>query len=77
MACCIAIKIPMVNISVYRSFTIPFPVIQNFLWATIFFYTLVIYLVLLKGDRSRKPRLTTVGIRCADHGTPSIRKSWH
>jgi hypothetical protein len=24
--------------------------------------------------RSRKPRLTTVGIRCADHATPSIRK---
>jgi hypothetical protein len=20
---------------------------------------------------------TTVGIRCADHATPSIRKSWH
>jgi hypothetical protein len=27
--------------------------------------------------QSRKPRLTTVGIRCADHATPSIRKSWH
>jgi hypothetical protein len=27
--------------------------------------------------RSIKPRLTTVGIRCADHATPSIRKSWH
>jgi hypothetical protein len=27
--------------------------------------------------RSRKPRLTAVGIRCADHPTPSIRKSWH
>jgi hypothetical protein len=27
--------------------------------------------------RSRKPRLTTGGIRCADHATPSIRKSWH
>jgi hypothetical protein len=26
--------------------------------------------------RSRKPRLTTVGVRCADHATPSIRKSW-
>jgi hypothetical protein len=24
---------------------------------------------------SRKPRLTAVGIRCADHATPSIRKS--
>jgi hypothetical protein len=27
--------------------------------------------------RSRKPRLTTAGIRCADHATPSIRKSLH
>jgi hypothetical protein len=25
--------------------------------------------------RSRKPRLTAVGIRCADHVTPSTRKS--
>jgi hypothetical protein len=27
--------------------------------------------------RSRKPRLTTVGIRYPDHAKPSIRKSWH
>jgi hypothetical protein len=27
--------------------------------------------------RSRKQRLTALGIRCADHATPSIRKSWH
>jgi hypothetical protein len=26
---------------------------------------------------SRKPILTAVGIRCADHATSSIRKSWH
>jgi hypothetical protein len=26
---------------------------------------------------SRKSRLTDVGIRCADHAAPSIRKSWH
>jgi hypothetical protein len=25
----------------------------------------------------RKSRLTAVGIRCADHVTPSIHKSWH
>jgi hypothetical protein len=25
----------------------------------------------------RNPRLTTGGIRCADHATPSISKSWH
>jgi hypothetical protein len=35
-------------------------------------YSIYIYSV-----RSRKPRLTAVGIRCADHATPSIRKSWH
>jgi hypothetical protein len=29
------------------------------------------------GSGSRKSRLTAVGIRCADHVTPSIRKSWH
>ena len=29
------------------------------------------------GLRSRKQRLTAVGIRCADHVTPSIRKIWH
>jgi hypothetical protein len=29
------------------------------------------------GSGSRKPRLTVVGIRCADHATPSIRNSWH
>jgi hypothetical protein len=28
-------------------------------------------------DRSWKLRLTAAGIRCADHVTPSIRKSWH
>jgi hypothetical protein len=31
----------------------------------------------VKSLRSRKPRLTTVGISCADHAAPSIRKSWH
>jgi hypothetical protein len=25
----------------------------------------------------KKPRLTAVGIRCADHATPSTRKGWH
>jgi hypothetical protein len=29
------------------------------------------------GSGYRKPRLTAVGIRCGDHATPSIRKSWH
>jgi hypothetical protein len=25
----------------------------------------------------KKTELTTGGIRCADHATPSIHKSWH
>jgi hypothetical protein len=29
------------------------------------------------GSGSRKQRLTAMGIRRADHTTPSIRKSWH
>jgi hypothetical protein len=29
------------------------------------------------GSGSRKPRLRAVGIRCADHATLFIRKSWH
>jgi hypothetical protein len=29
------------------------------------------------GSGSRKLRLTAVGICCADHATPFIRKSWH
>jgi hypothetical protein len=29
------------------------------------------------GSGSIRSRLTVVGIRCADHATPSIRKSWH
>jgi hypothetical protein len=29
------------------------------------------------GSGSRKSRLTAVGIHCADHATPPIRKIWH
>jgi hypothetical protein len=29
------------------------------------------------GSGSRKSRITAVGIRCADHATSSIHKSWH
>jgi hypothetical protein len=29
------------------------------------------------GSGLEKPRLTTVGIRCAHHATPSTRKGWH
>jgi hypothetical protein len=28
------------------------------------------------GSGSRKSRLTSLGIRCADHATPSNRKRW-
>jgi hypothetical protein len=31
----------------------------------------------ISGFGSRKSRLMAVGIRYADHATPSIRKSWH
>jgi hypothetical protein len=31
----------------------------------------------LRPLRSRKSRLTTVGIRCAAHATSFIRKSWY
>jgi hypothetical protein len=31
----------------------------------------------ISGSGCRKLRLTAVGIRCADHATPCIRKSWH
>jgi hypothetical protein len=31
----------------------------------------------IKVIRSGKPSLTAVGIRCADHATPSIRRSWY
>jgi hypothetical protein len=36
-------------------------------------------LILLKifKVRYRKPRLTALEIRCADHATPSTSKSWH
>jgi hypothetical protein len=30
-----------------------------------------------RGSESRKPRLTAMGIRCADHATPSIHKGSH
>jgi hypothetical protein len=29
------------------------------------------------GSESGKPRWPVVGIRCADHATPTIRKRWH
>jgi hypothetical protein len=28
-------------------------------------------------DSGQENRITGQGIRCADHATPSIRKSWH
>jgi hypothetical protein len=35
------------------------------------------FVCLFYNDWSRKPRIRHVGIRHADHTTPSIRKSWH
>jgi hypothetical protein len=29
------------------------------------------------GSKSIKPRLTTLGVHCSDHATPSMHKSWH
>jgi hypothetical protein len=40
-------------------------------WGKVFRYPLD------KRLRSRKPKLTAVGIRCAGHATPSTRKGWH
>jgi hypothetical protein len=39
--------------------------------------SIIILIVNGSMSRSRKLRLTTVVIRCADIATPSIRKSWH
>jgi hypothetical protein len=30
--------------------------------------------IIILASRSRKPKLTAVGIRCADHATPSVPK---
>jgi hypothetical protein len=38
---------------------------------------LTFMLRVLRNVLPRKPRLTAVGIRCADHATPSTGKSWH
>jgi hypothetical protein len=40
-------------------------------------FFLLFFLVYLLTFRSRKLRLTAVGIGCADHATPSTCKSWH
>jgi hypothetical protein len=44
---------------------------RNFIWRHIINIPTNIYI------RSRKPRLMAMGICCADHATPSTRKSWH
>jgi hypothetical protein len=43
----------------------------------ILFFVYFVFEILSVGQaRSRNPRLTAVGIRCADHVTPSTRKGW-
>jgi hypothetical protein len=53
-----------------------FPYIK-ILTKRLFVWSSQLNFVLLRLLRSRKPKLTAVGMRCADHATPSTRKSWH
>jgi hypothetical protein len=52
-----------------------FPALPDFLRSSV---SIIGELLEWKNSRSgsRKSRLLAVGIRCADHATPSIRKSW-
>jgi hypothetical protein len=50
---------------------------QRMTVSNLVYYMLKNCIIYIDHIRSRKARLTTGGIRCADHATPSIRKSWH
>jgi hypothetical protein len=60
-----------------QRFRVRFPALPDFLRSNLMSITEELLEWKSSGSGSRKPRLTAVGIRCTDHATPSIRKSWH
>jgi hypothetical protein len=72
IVCCIITGISFVQRTLKKF--IQLQVIHNINMDHIYLPLTVYYLQFLW---SRKPRLMALGIRCADHATPSIQKGWH